>query len=35
MSHFARCTFEHISRAQNTEADRLANEALDSPTGDH
>lgn len=27
---FARCTFEHVTRDKNTEADRLANEALDS-----
>lgn len=32
--HFAHCTFEHITRDQNTEADRLANKALDSAAAD-
>lgn len=33
-AHFTHCTFEHISRDENAEADRLANEALDSAVGD-
>jgi|WetSurMetagenome_2_1015567.scaffolds.fasta_scaffold263584_1 ribonuclease HI len=27
--HFAKCSFEHVKRGENREADRLANEALD------
>jgi len=27
--HFGRCSFEHVAREMNREADRLANEALD------
>jgi ribonuclease HI len=31
MAAFRRCTVQHIPRAQNAEADRLANAALDGP----
>ncbi len=29
VGHFAKCSFEHVKREENREADRLANEALD------